>query len=993
MTEARDHALDLDELRRKLADSRAQTQWRSLDQLADTQEFRAFVEAEFPSEVARLIDPVERRHFLKLMGASLALAGISACTRQPEEKIYPYVRGPEHVVPGKPLFFATAMPLAGVATGLLVESHMGRPTKVEGNAEHPASLGATDCYAQASILGLYDPDRSQTIRHAGNIRPWSAFVAAAGDAMRAQRERAGAGLWILTGAVTSPTLTHQIEELLAELPQARWVQYESASRDAARTAARLAFGRDLDTRYRLDQADTVLSLDADFLGSGRGGLRYAREFARRRRERANRLYVVEPTPSNTGASADHRLPLRADLVEELALALAGALGLPVRPAAGVEQHRAWIEAVARDLESSRGRALVIAGEWQSATTQLLAHAINSRLDAVGHTVEYGEPVEAGAPAGVQALTELCDAMDAGEVDLLVIAGANPVYDAPADLRFAQRMASVATRVHLGLYEDETAAQCHWHVPEAHYLEAWSDARAYDGTVTILQPLLAPLYGGKTAHELMATLAGHGERTAYETVRAHWRERLPAPFEANWRRAVHDGVVSDSASKAVQANWVAPPGTQLPPPQAPTESQTWEVVFRPDAAAYDGRFANNGWLQELPRPVTRLTWDNAALIAPAAAQRLGVANGDVVEITKEERVLRAPVWIVPGQAADSITLHLGYGRLRGGYVAAGVGVDANALRTSTDLWIARGAAVRKVGETHLLACTQDHFSMEGRDLIRVERGGESAHGAGATGHGAAPHGGDTSMYPPVAYDGYAWGMSIDLASCIGCNACVVSCQSENNIPVVGKDQVDNGREMHWLRIDRYFAGDLDAPEILQQPVPCMHCEQAPCEVVCPVNATVHSDEGLNDMVYNRCVGTRYCSNNCPYKVRRFNFFLYNDVGSDVVKMAANPDVTVRSRGVMEKCTYCVQRISHARITAKKEGRSIRDGEIVTACQAVCPTEAIVFGDVNDPRSRVSQAKAKASDYALLGELGTRPRTTYLAAWRNPNPAILAHESDA
>lgn len=978
--------IDIAALRRKLSDASGPEFWRSLDELAETEEFSKFVAAEFPSQAPQLLDPLERRQFLKLMGASLALAGVSACTRQPEERIYPYSQAPEHVVPGKPLYFATAIPLAGVANGVLVESHMGRPTKVEGNPEHPASAGATDCFAQASILGLYDPDRSRTIRHAGSIRPWAAFAAAAAAAMEKQRDSEGAGLRILTGAVTSPTLVGQIGDILADYPRARWIQYEPVTRETSRTAARAAFGRDVDSRYRLDRAAVVLSLDADFLGSGRGGLRYARDFARTRRERANRLYAVEPTPSNTGAAADHRLPLRADLVEEIAVAVAVELGLPVRSAVGVEEHRAWINAVARDLEANRGRSLVIAGEWQTATTQLLAHAINARLQAAGNTVEYSQPIDAGGPAGLSALRELCDEMERGEVEVLVIAGSNPAYDAPADLDFAARMQRVATRIHLGLYDDETAHQCHWHIPESHPLEAWSDARSYDGTVTIMQPLIAPLYGGRSLHELLATLTGHSERKSYDIVRSYWQDKLPEPFEDHWRRAVHDGVVAGTRFESLQPNWLAPPGTQLPSRTEEGIDAGWELVLRPDGSAFDGRFANNGWMQELPRPITRLAWGNAALIAPSAAQRLQVSNGDVVEITAGGRSVRAPVWIVPGQASDTITLHLGYGRRRGGRLANGVGADAYALRTTTAPWTLRSVRVTRTGDRQKLACTQDHFAMEGRDLIRVESSAGDAGKAHGGAHGAGPHG-DTSLFPPVEYKSYAWGMSIDLGSCIGCNACVVSCQAENNIPVVGKEQVDNGREMHWLRIDRYFAGDLDAPEILQQPVPCMHCELAPCEIVCPVNATVHSDEGLNDMVYNRCVGTRYCSNNCPYKVRRFNFLLYNTTDSDVLKMAANPDVTVRSRGVMEKCTYCVQRISHARIAAKKEGRPIRDGEVVTACQAVCPTEAIVFGDINDPDSAVSKAKASPGRYALLDELGNKPRTTYLPVWRNPNPELL------
>jgi molybdopterin-containing oxidoreductase family iron-sulfur binding subunit len=981
-------ALDLGRIRDRLAARGGQGHWRSLEELADSEDFRSFLEAEFPAQASSLAGAVDRRHFLKLMGASLALAGASGCTRQPDEKIYPYVKAPEQIVPGEPLFYATAMPLAGFGTGLLVESHMGRPTKVEGNPEHPASLGATHPYAQASVLSLYDPDRAKVVTYAGEIRPWSAFVTALQERVDSPAKRRSLRLRILTETVTSPTLARQLRGLLGTFRQAKWHQWDPAGNDAARIGARRAFGRAVGTRYLFDRADVVLALDADFLGGGAGRLRYARDFMSRRRPGAasgamNRLYVAEPMPTITGAVADHRLPLRADQIEELGLAVARGIKLPGRAPVGMEPHAKWIAALVRDLESRRGSCLVVAGDDQPPPVHVLAHALNHALANPEGTLVHTEPIEAEPVDQGESLRDLVAAMDAGEVDLLLILGGNPVFDAPADLRFAERLAKVPLRVHLSQYDDETSALCHWHVPEAHFLESWGDVRAFDGTATVIQPLIAPLYEGKAAHELLAALAGQGSAKSYDAVREHWKAVHPdADFERWWRKAVHDGVVPGSAASPIRisvlADWPQMVGLGKPAPES------IEIVFRPDASVFDGRFANNGWLQELPRPTTRLAWDNAALIAPATAERLDVANGDVLELSRGELSVRGPAWIVPGHAADSVTVHLGYGRRRAGSVGDGAGFDAYALRTSEAPWLAAGLGIRKTGESHLLVTTQDHSSMEGRNLVRKATLEEyRAHPEFARDHEDGHH---ASLFPAHPYDGYAWGMTIDLGSCIGCNACVIACQAENNIPVVGKAEVAIGREMHWIRVDRYFEGDLDNPAIDHQPVPCMQCENAPCEQVCPVHATVHSDEGLNDMVYNRCVGTRYCSNNCPYKVRRFNFKLWGDWRSEPLKMLRNPDVSVRSRGVMEKCTYCVQRINYARIRAKREDRKIRDGEIVTACQAVCPAEAIVFGDLNDPLSRVSKLKADPRNYSLLGELGTKPRTTYLAAVRNPNPEI-------
>ncbi len=1050
MSDAR--STDIDTLRTRLEGTRGREFWRSLDAVAGTPEFQAYLHREFPENASEWLDPVGRRGFLKLMGASLALAGVSACTRQPDEMIVPYVRQPEEIVPGKPLFFATAMPMAGAGLGLLVESHEGRPTKIEGNPDHPSSRGATDVFAQAAILGLYDPDRAQTITNLGQIQPFGAFVAAMRTVTTAQQGRQGAGLRILTDTVASPALAAQIREILARMPLAKWYQWEPLGRHTAREGSRLAFGRYVEPQYALEKADVIVTLDADVLCTGAAGVKHARAFASRRRvENAgglNRLYAVESTPTNTGTKADHRLPLRASQVEPFARALAGALG--VGPSSLAELRRnaetaaAFIDALAKDLQAHRGRSLVIAGDGQPAAVHVLAHRMNAALGNAGTTVAYTETPEAQPGDQLAGLRELVGEMNAGTVDFLLVARTNPVYDAPADLTFADAIQKVPLRAHVGLYHDETAALCQWQVPETHFLEAWGDVRADDGTVSIVQPLIAPLYQGKSLYEVLAAFSDRPERTAYEIVREHWaatsglsttttagptREAQIAPtgeakiaptgeaqiappgaaaqfaaaptppqsaFDRAWRQWLHDGVIPDTAFAPLTVS--AQGGA---PAAAPAAAQGLEVVFRPDPTIYDGRFANNAWLQELPKPLTKLAWDNAALISPATAARLSLVSQDVVELTHGDRTIRIPVWLAPGHADDCLTLHVGYGRRRAGRVGNGAGVDVTPLRTSGQPFILTGVELRKTGDTFELACTQDHWSLEGRNLVRVATRAEyeqDPHVIQKMEH--MPLTG-LSMYPDFRYDGYAWGMAIDQNVCTGCNSCVVACQAENNVPVVGKDQVLNGREMHWLRVDRYYTGDLANPDTYHQPMPCQQCETAPCEVVCPVAATAHSDEGLNDMVYNRCVGTRYCSNNCPYKVRRFNFLLYQDWETPGLKLLRNPDVTVRSRGVMEKCTYCVQRINHARAESIRRAadpstpapqRRIQDGEILTACQSACPTEAIVFGDINDPNSRVSQLKRSTRNYALLAELNTRPRTSYLGIVRNPNTELEPAAAD-
>jgi MoCo/4Fe-4S cofactor protein with predicted Tat translocation signal len=1081
-------------VRSRLADSGGRLYWRSLGELADTPAFREYLHREFPEQASEWNDPKGRRQFLKLMSASLALAGIGACTKQPTESIVPYVRQPEDLVAGRPLFFATAIPFSGIAQPVLVESHMGRPTKIEGNPEHPASLGATDSMTQGAILGLYDPDRAQTITFRGQLASWLEFRTAMATARTQQKAAQGAGLRILSGPITSPSLAELIATVLEAFPQAKWHQYDPVTRDGARAAALSGVAGDV--LYHFDKADVILSLDADFLGCGPGSVRYVRDFADRRRitheqQTMNRLYAVESTPSLTGAKADHRLPMRATDVAAFATQLAAAIGQGGAPReAGA--NAAWIAAVAKDLLAHRGRSLVVAGDYQPVAVHAAAHAINQALGNVGATLTYGAAIEAAPQEQGASLAELSRAMDAGQVDLLVILGGNPAYASPADLKFAERLRKVRLAVYHGLYVDETANLCHWNVADAHPLETWGDARAYDGTVTVMQPLIAPLYEGRSAHEVVAVLAGQSGRTPIEIVRDYWtrafagqggwtfRDENGQPFanaETFWKHALHDGFIrgtalvdgapatpfapapksapapaaagagaaaagttpagqftlgvpagTPSGTPPVGVATQASPGTSpaanppaalpkagapappsgkapsaAPPPTPPAPSSAapaaggLEIIFRPDPTVWDGRFSNNGWLQELPKPLTKITWDTSAWMHPALADEHNLRDGDVIELRYRGNVARMPIFRVGGHPRQSVTVFFGYGRRMAGRVgtASGIAEQFNAffLRTSDAPWFGTGLEIAKTGERYLLATTQEHHLMEGRQPVRIATLEEYRKEPGLIAEMGEKPAKMLTLYPEHEYNGYKWGMAIDLTSCTGCGACTIACVAENNIPVVGKEQVAGGREMHWIRVDHYYTGDPaheDTVQAVHQPVPCMQCENAPCEVVCPVAATTHSSEGLNDMVYNRCVGTRYCSNNCPYKVRRFNFFLYQDWTTPSLEPLRNPDVSVRSRGVMEKCTYCVQRINQARIDSKRDDRRIRDGEIVTACQAVCPAEAIVFGDMNDPNSRVVQLKAQERNYGVLEELNTRPRTSYLAALRNPNPELAGDE---
>jgi len=982
--------LDLATVKEQIDQTTGPEYWRSLEELAGSEEFQEMLHREFPKGASEWLDDFSRRGFLKTMGASLALAGLTGCTRMPITEIVPYVRQPENVIPGRPMFYATAFTLSGYASPILVESHLFRPTKIEGNPQHPASLGGTDVYAQASLLDLYDPDRAQNVTYLGDVRSWNAFMEAVRGPMNVQKSLAGGGVRILTQTVTSPTLAAQIRSYLEANPMAKWHVYEPINRDNVYEGAKLAFGEVVETRYDFSKADVVVSLDADFLSAGfPGSTRYIRDFAARRNPDANmnRLYVVESTPSSTGMKADHRFPMQGADIEKFARALTSAAGVS---ALGVPVSEASLSAITKDLLSHKGSSAVIVGDHQPPAVHAIAHALNQTLGNVGNTVFYTDPVDANPLNRDQSLHALVEDMRAGKVDLLLILGGNPAYDAPAELEFASALKSNAVnlKVFLGSHRNETAELCHWHVPESHYLESWSDARAYDGTVSIVQPLIEPLYSGKSAHEIITILAGQSGLTGHDLVQQYWqKQHAGADFDAFWRKSLHDGWI---AGTAYAPKNVALKATSFPASQSES-SGGYELNFRRDPSIYDGRFSNNGWLQELPKPLTKLTWDNPIMIGPAMAERLKLNFKDVAELEFQGKKVKGPVWIQAGHPDNSITVFLGYGRTRAGRVGTGTGFDMYPLRTSQAPWFAAGAKLTATGEKYDLASTQGYQSMETPDgserpLVQERSLEEYRKEPNFAKEGEPPAA--LTLYKPFDYskETYSWGMAIDLNACVGCNNCIVACQSENNVAVVGKEQTLRGRHMHWLRVDAYYNGPRDNPKGFFQPVPCMQCEDAPCELVCPVQATVHSSEGLNDMVYNRCVGTRYCSNNCPYKVRRFNFLLFQDWETPQFKLMRNPDVTVRSRGVMEKCTYCVQRISEKRIDAERADSTIKEGELQTACQQSCPANAIVFGNLNDPNSQVNKWKQQPRNYSLLGELNTRPRTTYLAEVRNPNPEL-------
>jgi molybdopterin-containing oxidoreductase family iron-sulfur binding subunit len=1055
--------------------------WRSLDELADTPGFKAQLEREFP-EGASSLQGVDRRHFFKIMAASFALGGAGLATgcRRPESHILPFGKSVEGIIPGLPSYFATSLPHRGGALPLIAETHSGRPTKLEGNPSYTPTGGASSLLAQASILDLYDPDRATVHTTGGRASTPAAMrdkLAAIATDYRATR---GAGLAILAEPSTSPTRARLFAELRRALPQALVAEYEPVTAEPPLAAAQAVFGRAVKPLYRFAKAKRVVAIDADFFHQDGNALVYARDFASARRVRSrddamNRLYSVESTFTLTGSMADHRLRLASSHMLAFAAALASkVLGSSDadRLAQGLDfkNKDAWLDACAADLIAHRGESLVVAGVHQPAAVHALAYAINAALGNIGSTIDF---VAVEPPASV-GLTELAAAAREGKVNTLVILGGNPAYNAPADINFAELVKQSGEVIRYGYYSDETTLLATSHVVATHYLESWGDARTADGTVVPVQPMILPLFDGLTEVEVVARLAGVAESDPYTLVYETVTGLAAGDGAAAFRTFLHDGLLADSAYPIIAVTYNAAGAARLlngaAAPVALSKDNL-EVRFATDHKVDDGRYANNGWLQECPDPITKIAWDNAILVSPKLGRELGIEpGGSMIQVARKEAAefsqgkerafigevmvngvtVRGPLTIQPGLSDWTIVLPLGYGRSATGRVGQGVGFNAYPAVTSATPAFATGAKLTVTSDRYFLANVQEHWSMEGRAIVR-EANYEGKYGyaekpdwtdhMGVESHAPANLGKDrdmplgevasttprgNSLYETPDFNGtHQWGMSIDLNTCIGCNACVVACQAENNIPIVGKDQVLRGREMHWIRLDRYYSdGKIDGgafggegnkiipedPQASLQPVACVHCELAPCEVVCPVNATVHDEEGLNVMAYNRCIGTRYCANNCPYKVRRFNFFDHNKRRMDelylgplgqsgmpeLVKMAKNPDVTVRMRGVMEKCTYCVQRIQQAKIAQKVKARDsadivVPDGTIKTACQQVCPVDSIVFGDIKDPNSAVSQAKAQDMDYALLGYLNVRPRTTYLGKLRNPNPAMPDYDA--
>ena len=1004
--------------------------WRSLDEVADTPEFRQFVAREFPANAETLDSGFSRRQFLQLMAASMLLgSGIAGCRRWPERQLAPFTARPDERVPGGSDYYATVMELDGVAKPLLVKACDGRPIKIEGNPQHPASGGAADLLAQASVLGLYDPFRSRGVLRIAKGKlassTWEEFRGFARPHFDALKGKGGQGLAVLAEPTSSPTVLALAARWREAFPQAQWFVHAPLRDGHDQTRAVL----------HLDQAKVIACFDADLLMTHPDAVRHTGQLARARQlvDNANdsgeitRLYVAESTFSVTGTMADKRLAVRRSDIYPLVLRLAGQLLKGIASAVdplSAEEER-FVAQLAKDLQAHRGESLLVAGPTQPTDVRQLIRQINQALGNIDHTVTYVSVATAPADAGT--ITDLAAALRSGAVDTLLILGGNPAFDAPVDCDFAALLAKVPNVIQLGEQVNETTLTCAWHINRAHYLEAWGDARAWDGTPSVAQPLILPLFDGKSVPELLAELLGEKEAEGYALVRRTWTQLLATvDFEKAWRRVLHDGVFAAGA----------PAGStfDLSPLHiiARTEPGQFELVFLQDHKLYDGRYADSGWLQELPDPITKVVWDNAALMAPLDAQELGVAHGDTFEISANGRSITLPVFVLPGQACGSIAVSLGYGRTQCGPVGQGVGVNAYALRTSENPWVIPSVAVRKTGGHAYLVTTQDHFAidkvgMETRDVrvkefvrelplaqyLRARDTGTTSASEEQDAKGKPIHlhqlWDDPVKYPDNPGVDYMWGMAIDLNSCIGCNACVIACQAENNIPIVGKEQAGKGREMHWIRIDRYFRGDAAGPavEAVHQPVACVQCETAPCEQVCPFAATTHSREGLNMQVYNRCVGTRYCANNCPYKVRRFNFFDWHahdprrtgptppwldfpDTQSQTVdqilRMVFNPDVTVRMRGVMEKCSYCIQRIEAARSLAGNEGRPIRDGEITPACAQTCPAQAIVFGNLKDPNSKVRKLQDSQRSYGLLADLNTRPRTQYLARVRNTPPDV-------
>jgi molybdopterin-containing oxidoreductase family iron-sulfur binding subunit len=1024
--------------------------WRSLEQLQGLPDPN--VGAEFHEEQLDPLDGPNRRRFLQIMGASVAMAGAVGCSKI-HRNVVPAVRGVAGRTLGSVEPYATTMELAGVGYGVLAQNYEGRPIRLDGNPNHPMSLGATSPWTAASILNLYDPDRSKTVYHRPNPqtavseRTFADFFPKETKRIYAQLvSNQGEGFRILSEDTSSPTLLAQREQLLKALPKAKWITYEPIGRDNERQGAKQAFGQPYRMHYDLSKAEVIVDLDCDLLRMHPASLHYTRQFAANRKPEEtlknkamyNRLYCVESQLSTTGGTADHRLALRSSDIPAFVAALAGyvqkAMGTANVTVAsmGHDKYDRFAEILARDLVRVKGKGVIAVGFRQPPEVHAAVHRLNHVLGNLNTTVLCFPAPEGDAPSSRQAIVELAQEMAAGKVNTLLILGGNPVYNAPADAKFAEALAKVPTSIHLGMYRDETAQLCNWHIPQAHFLEAWGDARGWDGTVSITQPTVEPLFGGKSSIQFLALFIGAAGMTntiedGFKLVSATFQTLVPQDTQAKWRLALQKGVVDGSAWKPATAQ---PAGnaslddlpkllvtTMAPIREGRGGSQQLEAVFVPDAKVFDGRFNNNAWLQELPDFITKITWDNAILLSQRTAERFNLRPGQVVTARIGNASVKGVIFTQPGQADNSATFLLGYGRQAAGVVGGSavnrvqtVGFDFYPLRTSTAMDIvSQGVSLQATGETYKLATTQLHHEIDTTGVRERDKRADVLVRSDTLAHFLKEPGAIHKkvhqlpkiqlFHNPLDTQGtgeaaeYRWGMAIDLATCTGCNACVIACQSENNIPTVGKEQVINRREMHWLRIDRYFQGSADHLEdvaVVHQPMMCVHCENAPCEQVCPVGATVHSAEGTNDMVYNRCIGTRYCANNCPYKVRRFNFLNYQkqfeDGRNDVIRMVYNPDVTVRGRGVMEKCTYCIQRIRQARIKAKNAGRRIQEGEVVTACQQACPAGAITFGDLNDTQGKLWKLVSAERGYKMLEDINTRPRTSYLARIRNANPEL-------
>jgi Fe-S-cluster-containing dehydrogenase component len=964
-------------IREQLSGRTGRDFWRTLESLSHRPELSRLMPHE-PTAERPAAGDVSRRSFLKAFAASVAVSGGAACSASPDEKALPYVEAPGSQPPYEATYYATAVTFAGFAQPVLGKTVAGRPVKLEGNPDHPLTRGATDPFLQAALYGLYDPSRSQAPRLRRRETSWENFEQACIGELSALDRSGGDGFRLLTGQITSPTLIGQVEALRTRWPKLIWHMSEPGAGEAARRrATAAAFGRPLDRQLLLDRAETVLSFDDDFLGSGPHQAVNARRWAESRRrfrdgEADCSLFIAETSPTITGSRAEERIAAAPGRIPVLIAELAKSFGLDAGND-GLEltaEERRWLDAAMAALRVKQGRALITIGDAYPAALQSLVIQLNERLGANGSTIRFSEPVgvaEEDDARSIGSLERLSVDMNAGRVTHLLILGCNPAYASPAALKFGAGLKRVPFAVHAGLHYDETAELCTWHVPVEHELETWSDARAADGTTTILQPLVRPFYDVRSIHRIVSTMAGD-PRDGHAIVEKTWRRQWGDAFEDRWQEALLAGFVAGSENAAVSPGLAS--GFTAPSPEIEAQSDGLVLAVSPDPTIWDGRYSDNGWLQELPKPISKITWGNVFIIGADIASSNDLANGDVIEIETADGSVSGPVWIVPGQAKGTVTATLGYGRRGDERLAAGLGYDAFALLPASGERNLEIVAWRKAGHSETLATTQPHQDMQDYAFVR-------SHVRGAAPLDEEEAENQPTFYPRREWESPSWGMSIDLDACIGCNACAVACMAENNVPVVGKDLVAQGREMHWLRIDHYFEENGNEPASHFQPVPCMHCEEAPCEMGCPVNATVHTFDGLNMQVYNRCIGTRTCSSFCPYKVRRFNWFDYT--GSDPAELQAmrNPDVTVRDRGVMEKCSYCVQRISEARINAKKDGREIEDGEVVTACQQACPTQAISFGDVVDPDTTVSRQKREARHYTLLKEVNTRPRTTYLA----------------